>query len=424
MSEPRSLPSTARGVTLLGTPVHYVRAGTEALGELEPEHLAAHRRRLGSRPDLRGRPGAAFLDRLDDTSLTGRGGGHYPTAAKWRRVLAARAAHPDGPIVVANGAEGEPLSRKDAALLEFRPHLVLDGLACAAEVLGAGEAVLWLHKDAHAARAAVTRALAERSTHHPDDPPIRVALGPNHYLTGESSTLVNALSGRPARPSLARVPAAQSGVDGRPTLVQNVETLARAAVLARGLAADSVLLTMATDRHLVVGEFADHRTLAAAVTSTLGAPVPQAVLMGGYGGRWLPWDATHTPLRSYLHRTAATTLGAGVVAILPDGTCGLERTATIAAYLADSSARQCGPCRFGLPAVAELAADLADTRARRRDARRLERFLAEVSGRGACHHPDGAVRLVASALEVFAEDVEAHLRRRCMHRPSRRGRRG
>ena len=83
MSEPRSLPSAARGVALLGTPVHYVRAGTEALGELEPEHFAAHRRRLGARPDLRGRAGAAFLDRLDDTSLTGRGGGHYPTATKW-----------------------------------------------------------------------------------------------------------------------------------------------------------------------------------------------------------------------------------------------------------------------------------------------------------------------------------------------------
>jgi NADH:ubiquinone oxidoreductase subunit F (NADH-binding) len=78
-------------------------------------------------------------------------------------------------------------------------------------------------------------------------------------------------------------------------------------------------------------------------------------------------------------------------------------------YLTASSAGQCGPCVFGLRAVADLFADLVSLRAKHRDAGRLRRFLDEIAGRGGCHHPDGAVRMAASALAVFADDVHAHL---------------
>jgi NADH:ubiquinone oxidoreductase subunit F (NADH-binding) len=89
----------------------------------------------------------------------------------------------------------------------------------------------------------------------------------------------------------------------------------------------------------------------------------------------------------------------------------LQRAADIAAYLAASSARQCGPCLFGLPAVAEVMATVAGGAAGRRDVARLDRYLAEISGRGACHHPDGAVAMVASALRAFSADVRSHLKR-------------
>jgi hypothetical protein len=89
---------------------------------------------------------------------------------------------------------------------------------------------------------------------------------------------------------------------------------------------------------------------------------------------------------------------------------GPAQTAAIADYLARNGAGQCGPCRFGLPAVADVLTDLVELRARRRHTRRLERILGEIAGRGACHHPDGAVRMVASALHTFAADVHAHLR--------------
>jgi NADH:ubiquinone oxidoreductase subunit F (NADH-binding) len=414
----RALPVPADPPELLGATVHYLPDDHDPLTELSADGLDAHEQRFGRRPDCRGGRGRALLESLAAAELTGRGGGHFRVAAKWRRVLEA-ALRGGTPVAVANGAEGEPLSRKDATLLLLRPHLVLDGLVCAAQAVGAGDAVLWLHEDAHTVRCAVMRALTERSGR--DEPAIRVALGPAHYLTGESSAVVNGLSGRAVLPSLARVPAAEAGVDGRPTLVHNVDTLARVALVARGLAADTVLVTVTGGRHLVVAEVPPEATLAGVVARTAGgAAAPHALLVGGYGGRFVAWaDAHRLQIDPAALRLSGRSLGAGVIVALHG--CPLDYTAEVVEYLAASGARQCGPCAFGLPAIADIVRDLADAAARRRDTRRLERRLDEVSGRGACHHPDGAVSLVRSALVTFADDVAAHLRHRCVYEPGRRG---
>ena len=141
-----------------------------------------------------------------------------------------------------------------------------------------------------------------------------------------------------------------------------------------------------------------------------GSDPPQAALVGGYGGSWLPWAelaAVELSLEG-LHRLGAS-LGAGVIAPLAARTCGLVEASALLSYLAASSARQCGPCLFGLPALADLLDRLAHGRCGRSDLRRLERYAHEVSGRGACHHPDGAVRMALSALQTFAVDVRRHV---------------
>lgn len=403
------------GPGLLDAPVRYFGAHGEAVTEAAADDLTAHLRRYGPQPV---RTPATVLALLERAALTGRGGAHFPVAAKWRAVRTA-----DGtagtPVVVANGAEGEPLSGKDAALLELRPHLVLDGLVTAAQTVAAGEAVVWLHESSPA-RATVAQALTERS----DPVPIRIAVGPDHYLSGESGAVVRALSGGPALPDFRRVPAAVSGVHGRPTLVQNVETLARAALVTRGLPAASALLTLALPGHRVVVEVDAGTRLGDVLRAHVGASGVQAVLLGGYGGSWVRWaDAADLPVDEPALRVAGLSLGAGVVLPWPEGTCALDRVADLAEYLADSSARQCGPCLFGLDAVADVLDDLAAFGSRRRDEARLRRFLGEIAGRGGCHHPDGAVRMVSSALAVFADDVAAHLRGSCLHARRARGRR-
>ena len=342
--------------------------------------------------------------------MRGFGGALFPVARKWQTAIDAGG----GGIVVANGAESEPASAKDAALLQLRPHLVLDGLMATARATGSTETVLWLHQGAFHSRVAVERAIVERRAAGVMDLPVRIVEGPARYLTGESSSIVRFLSGGPALPRTRSVPAAVSGVDGRPTLVHNVETLARVGLLAsRGEVSSTRLLTVTTTASgQTVVEVGPDATLAPLVAQ-LGGGDTAAVLLGGYGGTWHRWsDVATAPFHSLEALTSA-----GIVMALPASSCGLAVTAQIVQYLAASSARQCGPCLFGLDGLAEVMSRVSAGRARRGDVDRLESISAQVAGRGACHHPDGAVRMLGSAMQVFAADLPAHRRgRTCTRR--------
>src|SRR5215471_16038720 len=129
----------------------------------------------------------------------------------------------------------------------------------------------------------------------------------------------------------------------------------------------------------------------------------RAVLVGGYHGQWIPASAFDTTPVS----------GAGIVHALGTHECGLARTAAIADYLANESAGQCGPCRIGLPRLAYLLDKLAHDRVDNTGMREIRRLVNFVDGRGACRHPDGTARMIRSALDTFADDIEHHRHRRC-----------
>jgi NADH:ubiquinone oxidoreductase subunit F (NADH-binding) len=181
----------------------------------------------------------------------------------------------------------------------------------------------------------------------------------------------------------------------------------------------TTLLTVLTAEDRSVIEVPSSTPLRAAVASTgcsEGAP-PTAVLLGGYGGMFAPWsEVAEIDVDEPAMRRAGRTLGAGIVAPLPAQVCGVAETARIAGYLASSSARQCGPCMFGLASLADSLGVLRAGSARRGELRRLAADLEAVRGRGACHHPDGVTRLVASALETFQGDFAEHADGRpCVH---------
>ena len=138
-----------------------------------------------------------------------------------------------------------------------------------------------------------------------------------------------------------------------------------------------------------------------------------SLLIGGYGGTWQQIsEVASLPLTHAGLRRAGASPGAGVLAVLPANSCGISETARVLDYLARQSAQQCGPCQFGLPAIADDFAQLALGRPDGDPVRRLRRRLSVIPGRGACSHPDGAVRLAASALTTFAGDLRAHAARR------------
>jgi NADH:ubiquinone oxidoreductase subunit F (NADH-binding) len=159
------------------------------------------------------------------------------------------------------------------------------------------------------------------------------------------------------------------------------------------------------------------------VEAALGTPLrqllpldsqPCTVLVGGYHGAWIPAaEAARLTLANASLGKAGAFLGAGVLAALPPDRCGLAETARVARYLAEESAGQCGPCRSGLPRIAQALGALAARRARPQVLHDLQRWAGLVEGRGACHHPDGTVRFVRSALTVFGEEIGVHLRGAC-----------
>ncbi|MBJ7610331.1 MAG: hypothetical protein JF887_13005 [Candidatus Dormibacteraeota bacterium] len=393
------------GVSLLDGPA--VSAGAETFAE--------HQSRLGARPQF---SGGSLIDIVDAAGLRGRGGAAFPTGRKWTAV---RERSEGRAVVVANGAETEPLSGKDRLLLSARPHLVLDGVLLAAEAVAANRAVVYISGAHDDAADAVSAAIAERRA---ADLPvaITVARAPHRYVAGEESAVVAKLNGGAARPTLVPPRPYQRGVDGRPTLVQNIETLAHAAVIARrgadayqragaDGATGTVLVTMAAAIHSPgVLELPGGSTIAQAVSAAGGATGSvAAVLVGGYFGRWVAADDAWD-----LRLGVDVPLGSGVIAIFPHGRCGLSQAAALVGFLARESAGQCGPCEHGLASLATTTAELAAGTARPRDADRLQRWIAQIAGRGACHHPDGALVLLSSALRVFAGDVTTHLRKgRC-----------
>lgn len=381
-------------------------AGTRRLFAAADASLAAHTAMFGPRPrrDL-----AGLLAELDSSGLDGRGGAGFPVHRKFSAV--ARAAERGGaPVIVANGSEGEPLSAKDRTLLRAAPHLVIDGLMIAADALGASERHLVVTP---ASASAVEAALGERD----DGGTVRVHVADHGFVGGEASALVAGLSGRPAVPADRRVRLSERGLRRRPTLVQNVETLAHLALIARfgaawhravGRDADAgtrLVSVSSRDRQPAVFEVESGIRLGDLVAA--GAPGVRvaAVLVGGYHGAWVTPEALDAPFSSRGLQSWGAVPGAGIVHVLSAGDCGVRVTAEILGYLAAASARQCGPCLNGLPALAESMRLLAagrDTRAE------LHRLAGLVDGRGACSHPDGSVRMLRSALTVFADDAAAH----------------
>ena len=380
-----------------------------------PAGLEAHVGRLGPRPYGSRR----LIGEVERSGLRGRGGAAFPMSVKLAAVAGGR-----HPVMVANGTEGEPLSGKDKTLLTNVPHLVLDGALLAAETIGASEAIVCIDRSeaASAARAALRAALAEREDAGPID--VRVVATPSRFVAGEETALVHWLNGGEAKPTLVPPRPFERGVRGRPTLVQNVETLAHLGLIARfgadwfrriGPAGDpgTRLLTIggAVSRPGVY-EVASGLPLRDALTGAGMRGAIPAVLAGGYFGTWLdPGQVQVAHLDADSMRAVGASPGSGVIWALPDGVCGLAESARVARWYADHSAGQCGPCANGLPAIAGALQAVVAGPQGAGPALALERWTQMVSGRGACRHPDGAARFVLSALRVFAEEANYHLER-------------
>ncbi|MEP7033952.1 MAG: NADH-ubiquinone oxidoreductase-F iron-sulfur binding region domain-containing protein [Dermatophilaceae bacterium] len=378
----------------------------------QPMALASHLQAHGPTP-YRGGPGL-LMHTIESAGLTGRGGAAFPT----HRKLAAVAGQKGTAVVVANGAEGEPASDKDKALLWSSPHLVLDGLQLAAEAVGAGKVHLYVHREPRLLEH-LAGALEDRKRAGLDRIAVGLVPAPPRFLAGEESALASRVEGGSALPRFTPPRIFERGVNGAPTLVQNVETLAHVALIARygpgwfrSVGTDAEPGSMLTTVRLANGSGGVSET-------AIGTPVAQllslaehpaqAVLVGGYHGAWLsPEKAMHLRLCNADLRPVGAAVGAGVLAALPPSRCGIVESARVVQYLAQESAGQCGPCLNGLPRIAATLTRLAHPGTVPSAREDLQRWSTLVERRGACHHPDGTVRFLRSALTTFADEIAIH----------------
>jgi NADH:ubiquinone oxidoreductase subunit F (NADH-binding) len=358
-------------------------------------HLWTH----GEAPEL---TRADYTKLSEAVGLRGRGGAAFPVALKLADLPAKGIE-----AVVVNGSESEPISRKDRLLLTLAPHLVLDGATGLARALGAPHVLIAVH-DAVAATS-LREALMERN----DGLAIEVHDTPGRFVAGEARAVLSALEGGPAVPPGRRVLPTRKGYHRRPTFLSNVETFAQLAVLARlgakGFSSTGLISEPGTQL-LTVGGAVQRPGV---IETPTGVPLdtvlqfagaePGPVLLGGYHGRWLA-------------RTDGLTLqrpevSAGIILALGTDTCPLGEVHRVTQWLSSQSAGQCGPCVFGLASlVDDFGRLVTGDPSGWHDA---HRHLGLVPGRGACAHPDGSARFLASALEVFADDVQRHFAGGC-----------
>jgi NADH:ubiquinone oxidoreductase subunit F (NADH-binding) len=301
--------------------------------------------------------GPELLQQLDRSGLTGRGGAGFAVARKFGSMPQPRlrSMWQSSAVVIANGAEGEPRSLKDEALMRDSPHLVIDGLLAAAAVVHASTMYLYT---TGTSLESIRNAIAERR----DANAIRLVEAPETFISGEASAVVNAIQTGAAVPTDRVVRLTTSGLKQKPTLVHNVETLAHVALIARygsdwfrsagsdrdpGTRLITVSGAVTRDRVLEVpgdSRIIDILTFCGAVESSIAG-----VLVGGFHGAWLKREHLGVNLSNAALAPYGAQPGAGILYVLGVNTCGLHFSAEIVRYLARESAQQCGPCMFGLP---------------------------------------------------------------------------
>jgi NADH-quinone oxidoreductase subunit F len=364
-------------------------------------------------------PTPDLLARLAAAGLRGRGGGWFPTARKWHSVRV----EGGEPVLIANGAEGEPGSFKDRFVMLRQSDDVVAGLGLAARAIGAREAIVFLKGSFAEAAAAIEAALGRARL---DGLSVRVCRGDDSYIAGEETALLEWLEGRKPWPRPKPPLPAAVGLHGRPTLVQNVETLSR---VPRAVADPEAYRCGETTLVTVWGDVRRPGVLEVPLGTPLAEVIERAggaseaiglVFPGGPAGAPLPVSALDTPLAPDALRSAGSALGSAAILVAGASACPLALAASALRFFERESCGQCPPCAVGAASLARVLARLEDGGARPRDLRDLHEVAGFMSGHGYCAHCRTAARMATATTTRLAAEVEDHVRSERCPSPQRR----
>ncbi len=351
-----------------------------------------------------------ILARVADAGLRGRGGGWYASARKWQAVRV----EGGQPFVIANGHEGEPGSIKDRHVMTTRAREVVSGLVLAARAVGAREVALLVKRSFTRAAAALECALAERPL---DGLLARLVRADEAYVAGEETAVLEALEGRRAWPREKPPFPAAVGFQGRPTLVQNVETLA----LVPQAVADPQAFRR-NERTLVsvwghvrrpgVYEVPLGTPLGRVIDEHAGGAVDGLGLVfpaGPSGAPLLGSEARDVLLHPDALRAAGSALGTGALLVLGERCCPLSVAASLGAFFEREACGQCPPCTVGTHSLVRVLRAIETGQARAADLRALHEVAGFMKPHGYCAHCRTAAGSITGLLARVPDDVAAHL---------------
>jgi len=379
----------------------------------------------------------AIKAEVKEANLRGRGGAGFPAGVKWGFVPMEGDAGAGPKYLVANADEMEPGTFKDRHLLENDPHLLLEGMLIAAYAIGARVGYVFLRGEYFEANRQLNRAIAEAGERgylgrdilgSGFDLELHVHVSGGRYICGEETALLNALEGRRPQPR-ARPPfPPASGAWGRPTVVNNVETLCNVPAILRHGAQWYSGLGLGEACGTKVYGVSGRVKRPGLWELPLGTPIREiiethaggmqegyrlrGILPGGASTDFLVEEHLDLPMDFESIGNAGSRLGTGTMIVIDDSVCIVDLSRNLQHFFAQESCGFCTPCRDGLPWAEGMLADIEAGRGEPGDLETLERqaHWIGVPGHTFCVHATGAIEPLQSALKYFREDFEAHIR--------------
>ncbi|MBM3881612.1 MAG: 4Fe-4S dicluster domain-containing protein [Verrucomicrobia bacterium] len=422
-------------LAFLGKQIHIA---TEHFGRLDPlsldEYLAhdgftALRQCLGA-PDPQ-----AIVGAIEQSGLRGRGGAGFPTGRKWRVV---RQQTDDTKYVICNGDEGDPGAFMDRMILESFPFRVIEGMAIAAVAIGAHEGIFYIRHEYPLAVRRVRAALAELEKRGwlgerllEAAYPLRLTVkeGAGAFVCGEETALIESLEGRRGMPRLRPPFPAESGLWAKPTLINNVETLAMVPWIVRHGPERFATLGTATSKGTKVFALAGQIRRGGLIEIPMGTTVREivedigggvkegrrfkAVQIGGPSGGCVPARLADTPVDYESLREVGAIMGSGGLVVLDDSACMVDIARYFLQFTQDQSCGKCTFCRIGTKRMLDILDRLCAGKGQKQDLAALEQLAAQVSQGSLCGLGKTAPNPVLTTLRYYRHEYEAHLQGRC-----------
>src|SRR5919106_1917149 len=372
-----------------------------------------------------------IIKEVSEAGLRGRGGAGFPTGKKW---LFTRECAEQPHYLILNGGEDEPGSTKDRLLMENLPHLVIEGVIIAAHAIGASKAYLYINANYEAAIKSITDALAEAKAGgylgqtvmgSPCTLDIELVPAPHNYVAGEDTAVLEVIEGKKAWPRQKPPFPVTVGLFGKPTLINNVETLANVPPIVLQGAEWYRKFGTADSPGTMIFSLNDDVKRPGVYELPFGTPLRylieecgggtksgkkiKAIMPAAPSSAYLPADKIDTPLDHNSMRDAGSALGCGVVRLVSEGTCIVEEVLKISEFFTAECCGQCPACRMETNALTSLLKKVQQGQGGQPLLEQFGKVIAFNRGKGFCSLISMPGPPIESALKLFPEDFQSHL---------------